>query len=476
MPSQQIEPHILIADDSRSARDFLKSQLTSLRPGIHEAENGIEAFEIASSRYLDLIITDVQMPGMDGLELCRKLKDDPATQGVPIIILSNMDTDQDISNGFDAGAVGYLAKADCKAELLQRVERTLERSALLRGRGVLVVDDSVSIRTAVARSLAQAGFRVIEADNGREALSRLASFQPDLILSDIHMPVMDGQHFCKAVRAMEQYQNTPFVVMSSSSDRRMLREMAEKGADAYLVKPFNVEEVVLLAEKLLSDHGMMLLQERYRLTRERTMLLSAIASLIQALEARDAYTRGHSESVASLSKSLAQYMGLCAEDVERIILAARLHDIGKIGIADSVLLKQGKLSDDEYECIREHPVKGTQILKPIPSMQSILDAVMYHHERMDGSGYPLGLKGTSIPLDARVVAVADVYDALTSNRPYRSAMKYEEAIGVIKKMRGAHLCPECVDAFLSMMKDGESGVPVRNNDKRGSSRKKSVVA
>ncbi|MFV0349647.1 MAG: response regulator [Halodesulfovibrio sp.] len=475
MPSQQTEPHILIADDSLSARDFLKSHLTSLNAKIFEAENGIEAFDIASSRYLDLIITDVQMPGMDGLTLCRKLKDDPGTQGVPIIILSNMHSDQDISNGFDVGAMGYLAKSDCKAELLQRVERTLERAALLRGKGVLVVDDSVSIRAAVARSLAQAGFRVIEADNGREGMSRLASFQPDLILSDIHMPVMDGQQFCKSVRAMDNFQNTPFVVMSSSSDRRMLREMAEKGADAYLVKPFNVEEVVLLAEKLLSDHGMMLLQERYRLTRERTMLLSAIASLIQALEARDAYTRGHSESVASISKSLSEYMGLCAEDVERIVLAARLHDIGKIGIADSVLLKEGKLSDDEYERIREHPVKGTQILKPIPSMQSILDAVMYHHERMDGSGYPLGLKGTSIPLDARLVAVADVYDALTSNRPYRAAMKYEEAVEVIKSMRGGHLCPECVDAFLSMMKDGAGGAASRNTKKQVSARKKTAV-
>ncbi|UZP66051.1 response regulator [Desulfovibrio mangrovi] len=470
MPAEQAEPRILIADDSLSARDFLKSQLTALRPRIYEAENGVDALEIACSKYLDLIITDVQMPGMDGLSLCRKLKDDPTTQGVPIIILSNLESDQDITKGFDVGAVCYLAKSECKSELLQRVERTLERAALLRGKGVLVVDDSNSIRSVVCRSLAQAGFRVVEAENGREALSRLSSFQPDLILSDIAMPVMDGQTFCKAVRAMELYQSIPFVAMSSSSDRRMLRQMSEKGADAYLVKPFNVEEVVLLAEKLLSDHGMMLLQERSRLTRERTMLLSAIASLIQALEARDAYTRGHSESVASISKSLAEHMGLPPDNVERIVLAARLHDIGKIGIADSVLLKEGKLSDEEYDNIRSHPLKGAQILKPIPSMQSILDAVMYHHERMDGSGYPLGLKGSSIPLDARIVAVADVYDALTSNRPYRRAMSYEEASVVIKEMRGGHLCPDCVDAFMTMMKDsdvgGSNGQKRQRNGKR----------
>jgi len=178
------------------------------------------------------------------------------------------------------------------------------------------------------------------------------------------------------------------------------------------------------------------------------MMLASITSLIVALEARDHYTRGHSEAVAMLVAEMAAYMNATPDEIETLTIAGRLHDLGKIGIPDSVLLKPGRLSDEEFTIIKDHPVVGATILGSIPSIKPMLPVILHHHERFDGKGYPDGLKGDQIPLWARITAVADTYHALTSDRPYREGMAEEKAFAIIEEVRGTQLCSECVDIFF----------------------------
>lgn len=440
---------VLVVDDSRSVRATLQRKLSDMGATVLTAKDGSEGFERAVSLPVDLVIADVEMPGMDGFTLCDRLKRHPSTRAVPVIILSTCDSDISINKGFSVGASAYVVKHRAQSELIPRVMEVLNRSALLRERLLLLVDDSRLVRDTLSETLEQAGFHVMAAENGSQALEILAANTPDIILSDINMPVMDGAEFCEAVRGIERLADVPFVAMSTASDRRVMREMVQHGASAYLIKPFHPEQLVILAERLLSDHVRLILKEKKLLLAERDSLLASISSLIQALEARDNYTRGHSEAVADIAARVGARMGLSPADLERLELAGRLHDIGKIGIRDDILLKPGPLTPDEYEAIKRHTVIGADILSPITSMDRLIPAILHHHEKFDGSGYPDGLAGEDIPLFARIVAVGDVFHALTSRRPYRAPVSPAEALQVIRGVSGSHLCPACVSAFLS---------------------------
>ena len=313
-----------------------------------------------------------------------------------------------------------------------------------------MVDDSATIRQIVSKALEEAGFQVMTAEDGRQGLTRIKEKRPDIIISDINMPVMDGIEFCKRIHADPDLAIIPFVTMSTNSDRAIMRRLLEWGASTYLVKPFNVEQVVITVERLLSDHFLILLKEKERLDAEQKMMLAGITSLIEALEARDPYTRGHSEAVARIIAQIGKQMNADTETIDSMIIAGRLHDIGKIGVPDAILLKPGKLTDEEFSIIKKHPVIGASILGAIHSIQPLLPVILHHHERFDGKGYPDGLKGGEIMLWARITAVADTYHALTSDRPYRKGMSHEEAMRIIESVRGSQLCPDCVDAFKKL--------------------------
>jgi len=444
-------PCILVIDDSRSVRRSLERKLGEMGASVFTAEDGEEGFLRAISTPLDLVISDVEMPGMDGFTLCGRLKKHPATRAVPVIILSTCDSDADINKGFSVGAAAYVVKQRAHHDLIPRVREVLTRTSLLKDRLLLLVDDSRAIRETLGESLQQAGFMVITAEDGRAALDILQEYTPDIILSDINMPRLDGAGLCDAVRQLEHLADVPFVAMSTESDRRVMREMVQRGASAYLIKPFNPEQLVILSERLLSDHVRLILKEKKLLVAERDSLLASISSLIQALEARDNYTRGHSEAVAAISARIGARIGLAPMEVEKLELAGRLHDIGKIGIRDDILLKPGSLTAEEYETIKRHPVIGAEILGPIASMERLIPGILHHHEKFDGTGYPQGLKGEAIPLFARAIAVGDVFHSLTSQRPYRDPITAEAAIRIIREETGTHLCPVCVNAFLAEM-------------------------
>jgi putative two-component system response regulator len=449
-------PKILVVEDSSLIRRIVSKQLEKFGATVAEAENGRQGLELAHSGEFDLVLSDVEMPFLDGFTLCQKLKENPKTQRVPVVILSTLDTEKDIERGFSSGADAYVSKSEAQTSLIETIERVLERSRFHRSHTVLVVDDSSRIRKLVAKALGEAGFQVMTAANGKEAMSRMAVRRPDLILSDIDMPEMNGIDLCRSIQSNPELSAIPLVVMSATSDRAVMRRLVQWGAASFLVKPFNVEQVVITVERLLSDHFTILLKERERLDSERKMMLASITSLVVALEARDPYTRGHSEAVAMLVSAMAHRMGCCEEDIETLTMAGRLHDLGKIGVPDSILLKPGPLTTQEYALIKEHPVIGASILGSIPSMKPILPVILHHHERYDGKGYPDGIQGKKIMQWARMTAVADTYHALTSDRPYRKGKTMEEALAVIEDVRGSQLCPECVDAFLKMLHEDPS--------------------
>jgi putative two-component system response regulator len=444
------KPLILIVDDSAMIRNVLTKQLEVFDAEVIQAEDGEQAWQETLHAAFDLIIADVEMPILNGIELCQRLKDNISTRSIPVIILSSSDQEKDIEQGFKAGAAAYVSKSEAQQQLNEIIEKVLKQSRFSRNHCILLVDDSATIRQIVSKALEEAGFQVMTAENGNQGLTRIKEKRPDIIISDINMPEMDGIEFCKRIHADPNLAIIPFVIMSTNSDRAIMRRMMDLGASGFLVKPFNVEQVVITVERLLSDHFLILLKEKERLDTEQKMMLAGITSLIEALEARDPYTRGHSEAVARIIAQIGKQMNADKETIDSMMIAGKLHDIGKIGVPDSILLKPGKLTDEEFSIIKKHPLTGASILGGIHSLQPLLPVVLHHHERFDGKGYPSGLKGEGIMLWARITAVADTYHALTSDRPYRKGMSHEEAMNIIESVRGTQLCPDCVDAFKKL--------------------------
>ncbi|MBF0495560.1 MAG: response regulator [Deltaproteobacteria bacterium] len=442
------ETSILIVDDSLAMRRGLRQCINLPSAQLTEAVDGQEALELAAIRNFDLIITDIDMPRMNGIQLCKSLKTNPATKAVPVIMVSSFDSDEDIDRGFQAGASAYLIKNEARSSLMTTIQDVLPKVEFRGKRLILVVDDSLVIRRMVEDGLVQAGFRVLTAENGKKALEILQTTRPDFILSDIDMPEMDGFSFCQAVQANPDLVIIPFVVMSANSDRGHMMRMLRRGAAAYITKPFNLDQLVIMVEKILSDQFQLLMKDRERLEADRRMLLATITSLVSALEARDAYTRGHSEAVATILSGMASLMGATELEIETLTIGGRLHDIGKIGIRDSVLLKPGHLTDEEFAIIKQHPTIGANILRSVPSLAEVITVALHHHERFDGKGYPEGLAGQNISLWARITAVADTYHALTSDRPYRKGFMPDKAFQVLRDVRGSQLCPDCVDLFF----------------------------
>ena len=439
---------ILIVDDSAVFRTSMKKILESKNDAIVVAEDGQQGLDLAMKEQFDIVVSDIDMPKINGIDLCRSLKNSPETRGIPIVMVSTFDSDNDIDKGFQAGASAYLSKYEIQSRLRETVDSVLSKSKFKNNRLVMVVDDSKVVRRIVENGLAEAGFKVITAEDGKKALEILNDIRPDLILTDIEMPDVNGFEFCGSIHTNPELSSVPIVAMSSRTERGYMKRMLQNGASAYLCKPFNIDELVILVEKMLSDQFHMLLMERERLDSERNLMIASITSLITALEARDNYTKGHSEAVGKIVSGMLEKAGARQKEIETAIIGGRLHDIGKIGVRDEILLKPGRLTDKEFDHIKKHPVIGANIIKSIPSFSDVIPIVLSHHERMDGKGYPHGLKGDKIHLWARMTAVADTYHSLTSDRPYRKGMAQDKAFQIIKDVSGTQLCPSCVELFF----------------------------
>ena len=441
-------PHILVADSSAVMRSAVSNSLKILGAEIHEADSGQALLETLRRTAVDLVILDSCLPDVSGHELCATLREDERTCSIPVLVMDANGDDPAIQQAFAYGASAFLSKGELTSRLATTVRQLLQRTYMARNRTILVVDDSSLLRKLVCRALIEAGFRVVQACHGIEALRIMAHNLPDLIISDLNMPEMDGIRLCEKVRSNPRFSSIPFVVMSTIDDSATMRRLKHLGATSYIAKPVKMEQLVIQVEQILSDHVRLLSQEREQLEVERRMMLGTITGLIEALEARDGYTRGHSEAVASILTGMGRHLGWGEDQLELLAIGGRLHDLGKIGIRDHILLKPGRLTGDEFATIKQHPEIGVQILGSIPSLETVTPIVRHHHERFDGRGYPEGLGGTDIPFLARMTAVADMYHALTSERPYREGLAESAALSMLRDERGRQLCPEAIDLFF----------------------------
>jgi response regulator RpfG family c-di-GMP phosphodiesterase len=330
---------------------------------------------------------------------------------------------------------------------------------------VLVVDDEPSVRKMLTTLLSQAGVPCSAAANAREALTMLEKTSFQAVISDLHMGATSGLELLQEVRA--HFPNLAFLMATGVDDVRVGVQAMKLGADDYLLKPFDIDVVLASLQRALERKQLEQEVENYRrhleeMVSQRTQELQAamtelehshsatLEALGSAIDLRDGPTAGHSRRVLLYSVKIAEAIGGMEDQLKTLGMGAWLHDIGKLAIPDGILLKPGALNEQERQIMQRHVELGYDLVKGIPFLADAAEIILAHHERHDGSGYPRGLRGKDIPMFARIFAVADSFDAMTSDRPYRSALPVHTARSVIDAGRGELFDPEIVDAFFAV--------------------------
>ena len=336
------------------------------------------------------------------------------------------------------------------------------RGVRLRGGARVVIVDDRSTARKLLEGLALAlepGVVVDSFDDPHDALEQMRLITPDLIITDYRMPGMDGIEFTRRIRAERHLADVPVVIVTVVEDRQVRYQALENGATDFLTRPIDPQECrarclnllnLRRSQKLVADRAQWLEEQVAQATREvRMRERETLLKLAKAGEYRDEETGNHILRMAKYARLIAEELNLTAMDCDEIETAAPMHDIGKIGIPDHILMKPGRHTPEEQAIMRRHPLIGHSILENSPSRYLQMGAViaLNHHEKFDGSGYPNGLTGIDIPLPARVVAVADVFDALTSVRPYKKAWSFQDALQYVRSESGKHFDPACVSAF-----------------------------
>jgi putative two-component system response regulator len=289
---------------------------------------------------------------------------------------------------------------------------------------ILIADDSASVRDMITKYFGEKGFEVITASNGAEAVEKEESARPDLVILDVEMPMMNGFEACKLIRGKRRgIDYIPIVFLSGMIEEGLVIMGLQLGADDYIRKPFEALEVLSRINNLIKMKNFIAQLESQE---------NVVFSMIKSIEARDYYTAGHSQRVADISMNVGKEMGISEADKGILYKGSLLHDIGKIGIPDQILNKPGKLLEEEFDRIKEHPGMGAEICSNLRFPPLVLDIIRHHHEKLDGSGYPDSLREKEIHKLVKIVTCADIYDALTTNRPYRPLKSQAEAIAILK--------------------------------------------
>ena len=318
------------------------------------------------------------------------------------------------------------------------------QSELNRAPRVLLVDDNPANIELLKLQLRSSGYDLETAQDGLQALEKVKSWQPDLVLLDLMMPKMSGYEVCQVMKSDKELCFIPIIIVTALRELDDKLKAIEFGADDFLIKPFNKLE---LATRIRSLLRMKILYDDLD-TSENILF-----SLAQAIEAKDPYTRGHSERVARYCRLMAKSIGMTEKEQNSIWRGGLIHDIGKIGVHEAVLHKSGPLTPEEMEHVRIHPQKGYEICCPLRSLQSSLTVIKNHHERFDGTGHPDRLAADAIPLPARIASIVDSFDAMTTNRPYRKAMHFEEAVKILEAEKDwGQWDPKLVTEFVKLVR------------------------
>ena len=337
---------------------------------------------------------------------------------------------------------------------------------------ILIADDDQRIRQSLSDVLLTQRYKVIHAKNGEEALRKVESESPDVVLLDINMPGMNGIEVLKLLKEDKNFKLIPIVIVTGENDVDIRVQALKLGADDFLTKPPHTAELTARVRSLtkvkayndyMRDYQTILQEEVRKRTRElneahiklRNASLDTIYRLSRAAEFKDEDTSVHIQRMSQYAAAIARKIGMNNETSEALLYSSPMHDIGKIGIPDRILLKPGKLDLDEWVLMKQHTIFGAQILENSESdfIKIGKTIALTHHEKWDGSGYPKGLKGEKIPIEGRITALADVFDALTSKRPYKEPFSNEKALGIIREGRGTHFDPDLVDAFFEIQNE-----------------------
>lgn len=308
---------------------------------------------------------------------------------------------------------------------------------------VLVVDDLWSNLELMEAIFANAGFEVFSAANAFSALSIFDTHKIDLAILDVMMPGMDGFELCRRLKSVAGKQFFPIILLTALTDRKSRITGLECGADDFISKPFDATELTMKVRSLIK---LKTLQDELEHSE------NVILTLAVAMESRDPYTRGHSTRVGEISAAFATFLGFSRKERDQMKKAGILHDIGKIGVSTDLLCKDGKLTDDELEEVKRHTIIGEEICKPLVSVRGILPVIRSHHERWDGKGFPDGLCGEEIPVTARMLAIADSFDAMVSRRPYRKGRSSDAVVRVFRdEKQSGQWDPALVEHFVEMI-------------------------
>jgi putative two-component system response regulator len=308
---------------------------------------------------------------------------------------------------------------------------------------ILVVDDDPFIGSLLLHGLTPEGFHVSVVQDGQEALTQVAREPPDLVLLDLELPSVPGDEVCRRLKSNPATQLIPIVMITAMGAFQNKLAAWHYGADDFLTKPFHMVEVSARCRSLLRIK---------RLIEERDSAEAVVFARARAVEAKSPYTHGHSERVTQLSLLLADAVGIGAGEREVLRKGALLHDIGKISIPDAILDKPGRLTEEEFAVIRAHPLTGAHIVDPLVSMREALPLIRWHHERLDGKGYPDRLAGQDIPRLVRILSVCDIYESLASDRPYRGSIPHARCLEILgDEAKGGGLGPELVEVFAGLL-------------------------
>ncbi|MDD5387926.1 MAG: response regulator [Gallionellaceae bacterium] len=324
---------------------------------------------------------------------------------------------------------------------------------------ILVVDDMATNRALIRAVLGAQEFEVLEADCGEAALTRIAALRPDVVLLDVMMPDLDGIEVCRRLREQEEFRLLPIIMLTSLGSPDDVVHGMEVGASDYITKPFNAVELTARVRAAV---------DKKRLTDRLDDTESVLFALARVVEAKDGTTGDHCDRLSHLSVVLGEALGLPYDDLEALRRGGILHDIGKVAIPDAVLLKKGKLDEAEWAVMRQHPTTGAYLCSALRTMRRTVDIIRYHHEKWNGGGYPSGLAGNDIPLLARIFQVVDVYDALSSERPYKPALPREDVIRILREETARGFWdPEIIAVFLDILEHDPARLDIPANAVRG---------
>src|ERR1700731_4177743 len=315
---------------------------------------------------------------------------------------------------------------------------------------ILVADDQAANRELLEELLTTQGFKVLTVSDGADVIEELIRTQVDLVLMDVMMPRLTGFQACEKIKNNPDTYLIPVILVTALSDKQDRIEGIRVGADDFLSRPVDRTELLARVRSLLR------LKQR---TDELERAESVLFSLAQSIEGKDPYTPGHCERLAGYSARLGEQLGLPEDQITALRRAGIVHDVGKIAVPDAILLKPGRLTPEEWTIIREHSVVGERICAPLKSFRFVLPIIRHHHEKLDGSGYPDGLRGEAIPVAARVLQIVDVYDALTTDRPYKKAFSVTDALQTMKEeVAKGWWDPHIFDQFERLVRSGEADV------------------